>query len=163
MNAIESLTLTRFVRAVCPQQKFDEYTPDFWFKLLGDLNFADCEEALIELGKRQTFVSPAEIRAEVKRIRNGRLERAFEDMPELDAHRDDVNAWLAALRDGRRRTADGELQTDRPDLPKRKVEELMLKPTLARLEARQAIADARYEAQRHPSSVSVLSDPSATA
>jgi hypothetical protein len=65
MNAQEAATLCRAVKSVCPQQKFDEFTPDFWQPLLADIDFQDAKRALIEVAKRQPFVSPAEIRAEV--------------------------------------------------------------------------------------------------
>lgn len=65
MNAQEAATLCRAAKSVCPQQKFDEYTPDFWHPLLEDIDFEDAKRALIEVAKRQPFVSPAEIRSEV--------------------------------------------------------------------------------------------------
>lgn len=65
MNATEAATLCRAVKSVCPQQKFDEYTPDFWHPLLEDIAFEDAKRGLIEVAKRQPFVSPAEIRTEV--------------------------------------------------------------------------------------------------
>lgn len=65
MNAKQAATLCRATKAVCPSQKIDELTPDFWFPLLADLDFEDAKTALIEVAKRQPFVSPAEIRAEV--------------------------------------------------------------------------------------------------
>lgn len=111
MTPSESLMIVRMVRAICPQQKFDEYTPDAWHRLLDDLTFADCETAVIELGRRQTFISPSEIRTEVRRARNARIADTVEDVPDADP--DDVKAYLAALRDGRTRTADG--GTDRSD------------------------------------------------
>lgn len=69
MNAQEAATLCRAAKSVCPQQKFDEYTPDFWHPLLEDISFEDAKRALIEVAKRQPFVSPAEIRSEVARTR----------------------------------------------------------------------------------------------
>lgn len=65
MNAQEAATLCRAARSVCPQQKFDEFTPDFWHPLLADIGFEDAKHALIEVAKRQPFVSPAEIRNQV--------------------------------------------------------------------------------------------------
>lgn len=105
MTPAESLTITRMVRAVCPQQKFDEYTPDAWHKLLEPLSFADCETAVIELGRRQTFISPAEITTEVRRARNARLALVAEEVPDADPN--DPIAWKAALLAGRVRVADG--------------------------------------------------------
>jgi hypothetical protein len=124
MTPAESLTITRMVRAVCPQQKFDEYTPDAWHRLLEDLPFADCETAVIQLGRRQPFISPSEIRAEVQRIRAARIEQEPELTPDADP--EDVPAYLAALREGRTRAGDGEKPRD--------VEQL-LKSTIRRLPA----------------------------
>lgn len=106
MNPTESLALVRFVRAACPQQKLDEYTPDAWHELLADLPFADCKAAVVELAKRQPFVSPAEIRAEVRRVR---LERCRADMADPEYDRDDVAGGLAAIRARRRALGDGSM------------------------------------------------------
>lgn len=69
MNATEAATLCRAAKSVCPQQKFDEFTPDFWHPLLEDISFEDAKRGLIEVAKRQPFVSPAEIRTEVATTR----------------------------------------------------------------------------------------------
>lgn len=106
MNPTQSLMLTRMVRAICPQQKFDEYTPDAWHKLLEDMPFADCEQAVINVGRRQTFISPAEIRAEARKIRSDRIDRTLDEMPDVDDP-DDIAGYLAALRAQRTRVADG--------------------------------------------------------
>lgn len=107
MNAQEAAVLCRACKAVCPQQKFDEMTPDFWHSLLDDVDFEAAKRALITVAKRQPFVSPSEIRAEVSRERNrlsmelGALQppahiEAIEDPDEFDrAYR----AWLGATRD----------------------------------------------------------------
>lgn len=84
MNRTETVALLRIVRAVCPAQKLDEYTPDAWAELLGDLRLEDCQLALKALGQRQVFIAPAEIRQEVRRIRRDRLERAPLPTPPAD-------------------------------------------------------------------------------
>lgn len=61
------MILARFVKACCPQQAIDEYTPDAWHELLGHLELADCREAAVMVARRQPFVAPAEIIAEVAR------------------------------------------------------------------------------------------------
>jgi hypothetical protein len=76
MTPQETLTLTRYVKAACPQQAMDRYTPDAWHDLLGDLLFADCREAARNVGKRQPFIAPSEIRAEVREIRAERVRNA---------------------------------------------------------------------------------------
>lgn len=53
------------MRACCPQQAIDAYTPDAWHDLLGDLDVMDCRRAVAAIVKRQPFVAPAEIRAEL--------------------------------------------------------------------------------------------------
>ena len=37
MTPQETLLLTRYVKACCPQQAMDDFTPDAWHDLLGDL------------------------------------------------------------------------------------------------------------------------------
>lgn len=75
MKPTDAVRLTRLVKAVCPQQAFDEFTADAWTDLLADLRIDDCLSAVRNLGQRQVFIAPSEIRAEVRRIRNDRLER----------------------------------------------------------------------------------------
>lgn len=74
MTPREMVILTRYVKACCPQQQIDEYTPDAWHDIIGDLALADCREAVKAIATRQPFVAPAEIAAEVKRIRSERLD-----------------------------------------------------------------------------------------
>lgn len=76
MTSEEAVILTRYVKACCPQQHMDEYTADAWFDLLGDLPLEDCRRAVGAITARQVFVAPAEIRAEVRRIREERLDRS---------------------------------------------------------------------------------------
>lgn len=104
MTPRETVLLCRYVKACCPQQAFDEYTPDAWQDLLGDLTLADCREAVRNVASRQPFIAPAEIRAEVRRLRTGRLE-GFQYAPvEGD---DDTDVYLTAVRDQRAAVADG--------------------------------------------------------
>ncbi|MET8624571.1 hypothetical protein ABZW30_12575 [Kitasatospora sp. NPDC004669] len=74
MNPAETVILARYVRALCPQQRFDEYTPDAWYDLLRDYELQDCKDAAVEIARRQPWIAPAEIIAEVKRARTGRLD-----------------------------------------------------------------------------------------
>lgn len=106
MTPSETVALTRYVKACCPQQQIDDYTPDAWFDLLGDLEMADCHAAVKVVCKRQPFIAPAEIRAEVRRIRNERLAREPVPAPpheladEPGAHRDEIRVAVKRIADG---------------------------------------------------------------
>ncbi|MGW7296133.1 zinc finger domain-containing protein [Streptomyces xiamenensis] len=73
MTDEEIVILARYVRALCPAQKFDEYTPDAWSDVLRPYELADAREAAAAIARRQPWVAPAEIIAEVKRARGERL------------------------------------------------------------------------------------------
>jgi hypothetical protein len=105
VNEDEAVALARYVHAVCPQQKFDEYTADTWGDVLGDLEFEDCKRAVIEIARRQPWVAPAEIIAEVKRNRTGRLDYfQYEPTPGETAveFTHNLRAQIAATIDGHR-------------------------------------------------------------
>lgn len=107
MNSKECLLLCRFAKAACPQQAIDEHTPDAWFLLLGDLRYEDAQEALVNVVKVKPFVAPAEIRAEVKKIRAARLSNfgTIPDPPaEVAADPSRFHPWLTATK---RAIADG--------------------------------------------------------
>ncbi|MEU2514329.1 hypothetical protein [Streptomyces syringium] len=109
MTPDETVILTRYLRALCPQQRFDEYTPDAWHDLLAPYDLGDARQAAAVVASRQPFVSPAEIIAEVRRARAGRIRHVHGpgQAPEIpDADPDDVHAYLAALRAQRTRAAD---------------------------------------------------------
>ncbi|TDB76802.1 hypothetical protein E1264_38095 [Actinomadura sp. KC216] len=99
MTPIEAVVLCRYVKACCPQQQIDEYTPDAWHDLLGDLALDDCKAAVVQVARRQPFVAPAEIREEVRQIRNDRLEAAPESPPPVDPNREaDYRRALTEIR-----------------------------------------------------------------
>ncbi len=113
MNATEATQLTRLDAAICPAQAFDEYTPDVWRELLADLRFEDARLAVVHLGATLRFISPADIRAEVRRIRADRLERVPVPPPPPGVD------YLRWLRDTRRRIADGTFEPP-PEIEGRK-------------------------------------------
>ena len=98
MTPSETVLLARYVKACCPQQAIDDYTPDAWHDLIGDLPAADCREAAAAVARRQPFVSPAEIRTEVRRIRTDRLAREIVPAPphELTDEPGRYQAWTQA-------------------------------------------------------------------
>jgi hypothetical protein len=67
---------------------------------------ADCHEAVKVIGKRQPFIAPAEIRAEVRRIRNDRLAREIVAAPPADAA-DEPGRYKAVVDTRVRQIADG--------------------------------------------------------
>ncbi|MFG3660278.1 hypothetical protein [Streptomyces sp. NPDC047706] len=117
MTPDETVVLARYVRALCPQQKFDEYTPDAWHDVLSDFALADARAAAAAVARRQPFVSPAEIIDEIRKIRDARAD-GFQgpgmsaEIPDADP--DDVQAYLSALRGLRTRAADGLEMKKRP-------------------------------------------------
>ncbi len=66
MNSQEATALCRLVKAACPAQKFDEYTPDVWAPMLANVDFDAAQKAVVEIGKRQPWISPSDIIAEVR-------------------------------------------------------------------------------------------------
>lgn len=109
MSPEETLRVCRMVKALCPQQAMDEYTPDAWHFVLNDLRWQDCHDAIGELGKRQHFISPDEIRAEVKRIRHKRIMEHPPLVPPSDLTDEQERAWTY---EARRRIGDGEVIGD---------------------------------------------------
>ena len=116
MKATETVVLTQYVTSCCPAQVkyMGEYTPDAWHDLLGDLSFADCRAAVVAIARRQPFVAPAEIRAEVTRIRNERIARSVIPAPPPELA-DDPAAYQRALTEGVKRAGDGQLPSAGPE------------------------------------------------
>lgn len=106
MTPSETVILTEYVKACCPQQRMGEYTPDAWHDLLGDLSLEDCRSAVIAVTRTQPFCAPSEIRAEVRRVRNERIDRAEIPPPPRELC-DDPAAYRAALHAARVAVADG--------------------------------------------------------
>jgi hypothetical protein len=122
MNSQEAAVLCRYVRALCPQQKFDEFTPDAWHDVLSDYQLTDARQAAARIAKRQPFVAPSEIVDEIGKIRGARI-HDFVYQPPV-GERDPQ--YLARLRNQLAATGDGE----RPPvidqaLPARPVAELV--------------------------------------
>lgn len=117
MTPDEVVVLARYVRALCPQQRFDEYTPDAWHDVLGDHTLAAARQAAATVARRQPWVSPAEIITEIQQRRSaaaGSIIGAGQPAEIPDADPDDVPAYLAALREQRTRAADGQQLQHRP-------------------------------------------------
>ncbi len=105
LSPTEAVALCRIAKALFPAQHFDQYTPKAWQCVLADRRFVDCEEAIFEIGKREQWCQPAEIRAEVARIRNRRIDAAPPLVPPPDLDDLGYRRWL---RETRAAIADGE-------------------------------------------------------
>lgn len=98
MNHQEAVVACRVVKAVCPHQAVDEATPDMWGLVLADVRFEDAKEAIINLAKRAPFIAPAEVIAEVKRIREKRLAEHPEPPPPDGLTAAEYTEWLRRTR-----------------------------------------------------------------
>lgn len=121
MTPSETVALTRYVAACCPQQQIDDFTPDAWYDLLSDLEMADCLTAVQEVCKRQAFIAPAEIRTEVRRVRRERLAREIIPAPppeltdEPGRYKAELEAEIRKIADGRSiEKAIGQLPSETP-------------------------------------------------
>lgn len=104
MNSQEATVLCRYVRALCPQQKFDEFTADAWGDVLADYRLDDARQAAARIARRQPFVAPSEIADEIAKIRGTRIHDFVYQPPagDRDPH------YLARLRGQLAATGDGE-------------------------------------------------------
>jgi hypothetical protein len=105
VNRDEAIALCRYVKACCPQQAIDEYTPDAWADHLADVPYADAKEACRQITARQPFVTIAEVLGIVKSIRSKRIAEAGDLTPPRGLTDEEERAWLG---EARRRIADGE-------------------------------------------------------
>ena len=76
MNSQEATALCAYVHQLCPQQRFNEHTPDVWGDVLGPYSLDDARAAVVAVASRQAFVAPAEIITEIKARRAERIELA---------------------------------------------------------------------------------------
>lgn len=103
MNRQETALIIRSVKALCPAQKFDEYTPDLWNEVLADTDFTDAKTAIITLRRSAAWIGPSEIDTEVRTIRRRRLESIAEPAPNTVAgvgYHEELRALRKAIADG---------------------------------------------------------------
>lgn len=103
MNSTETALIIRAVKALCPAQKFDEYTPDVWESVLADTDYADAKTAIIALRRASPWIGPSEIDTEVRRMRAARLDRIPEPAPndvEGVTYHQELRALRKAIADG---------------------------------------------------------------
>lgn len=78
MNIQESILLLRKVRAHCPSQKIDEYTPEAWAEALADMSYRDANDAVVwivrqplDLG-RSRYIEPGHLIGALPQVRRNR-------------------------------------------------------------------------------------------
>jgi hypothetical protein len=85
----------------------EDTTTDAWHLLLADLDVADVKAAVIRLGRQRSDIAAADIRAEVRAIREERLARNPLPLPDSDPddprrYRAELLALVTAIASGRR-------------------------------------------------------------
>jgi len=122
MNHEEAVILCRFTKAVCPHQAFDAYTPDAWALVLANVRLVDAKDAVVAVAQRQPFVAPAEIIAEVKKVRAKRIDEHGPIIPPAGLDPIETVEWLAQAR---RTVGDGDpLPDTRGELKPRDMKQL---------------------------------------
>ena len=116
MTNEEAAVLCRYVRSLCPAQRFDEFTADVWHDLLFPFRLDEARTAAVAIASGQPFVSPGEIAAHVRRARSDRLHRHTDPTPTADpddpqAYRDELLATRHAVATGQQEPAHHELTT----------------------------------------------------
>lgn len=112
MISTEAFALTRYVKALCPQQKFDDYTPDAWHDVLSGYTLEEARNAAAAVARRQPFVSPGEIATEIHKNRRRLMELDAETEPPT-TNPDDVTGYLAQMRRHRYSVATGQTPVTR--------------------------------------------------
>lgn len=106
MNPDETVTLVRYVRAACPQQRVDEFTAEAWYDVLYPFTVDEARAAIsAHVAAGNAFVAVGEIVTAIRRSRADRLHRHTDPTPAADP--DDVHAYQAELRATRAAVATG--------------------------------------------------------
>jgi hypothetical protein len=111
MTPDEMVFLTRYVHALCPAQKFDDYTEEAWMDVLGRFTLAECRAAAATAAGESAFVSAADIAGIARRNRTARL-KIHNEIEPPDADPDDPEAYIKALRQERHAVAVGATEPD---------------------------------------------------
>lgn len=110
MEPNELELITRGIKALCPAQKWDEYTPDVWLQVLRKVKYAEAAAAVERLGARQPWIGPSDISKDVEAVHKWRLDRV-NPMPndvEGVSYIDELRTVRAAVAEGRMSRADVE-------------------------------------------------------
>lgn len=107
MTNEEVAVLVRYVRAVCPQQRVDEYTADAWYDVLYPFTVAEARAAIAaHVAAGNAFIAAGEIVTSIRRARADRMARHTDPTPQADP--DDPQAYRQELLATRRAVATGQ-------------------------------------------------------
>ena len=73
------MMLLRKVKAHCPSQLMDEYTPEAWAEVLDDVRYEDAKQAVVRICKRplelgkSRYIEPGHIIGEIRAVRSKRF------------------------------------------------------------------------------------------
>lgn len=108
MDKAQAVTLTRLVKAMCPAQQIDEYTPDAWYEgALKAMDYDDAKAAVLTLSSQLRFIALADIAGEVKRVRRARFTDGYQAHLGASADPDDPAAFLEAVKSDVKAIGDG--------------------------------------------------------
>lgn len=151
MNRTETLALTRYVQALCPAQKLDQYSADAWHDVLGDLPVGVAKKAAAMCARLKPFVAPSEIVGAALRLRRAVCAQIDRETADVDAPQDGA-AYVAWRRqrvreitaEADRRIGDGVYDLTRVDLSG-DIAYDSDPPMLARVDGRPALEAPRAE------------------
>lgn len=107
MTNEEVAVLVRYVRAVCPQQRVDEYTADAWYDVLYPFTVDEARTAIAaHVAAGNAFIAAGEIVTSIRRARADRMSRHTDPTPAADP--DDVAAYKAEIAASRLAVATGQ-------------------------------------------------------
>ena len=122
MNATEASELVALM-ALYDNRKASDPDVVAWLKVIGDLDYADCETAILaHYRETRERIMPADVRIRVKALRRARLEREIVPAPppevtdEPGRYRETLGAGIREIADGRaiRRAIGGPVREDDP-------------------------------------------------
>lgn len=115
MTNEEVAVLVRYVRAVCPQQRVDEYTADAWYDVLYPFTVDEARTAIAaHVAAGNAFIAAGEIVTSIRRTRADRMARHTDPTPK--ANPDDPQAYRDELLATRRAVATGQTPPSQHEL-----------------------------------------------
>lgn len=104
MTPVEAVQLCRLVKACCPSQVFDEFTPTVWAEVLDGYSYADAKAVVMKLVAtpvefgRAGYIEPRHIIGGIHRLRAQRLDNTALPTPPADLEPDAYIDWVRAQR-----------------------------------------------------------------